>query len=95
MSHAEPLLAQLIRDGKIEGMSVCDLVRAYHVQEVTGLPARLKLPIRMCDRCATQLLAHWYAINPVTDLEIVCRYCAIWADAHADVEIYPLVGGPL
>lgn len=84
------LLANLILAGEIPGIGRDDLMTALAIHELTGTPAALRMPVIYCGRCGAQLVAHWYACTPATDLELLCLFCATTAEDNG-AEIHALI----
>lgn len=92
--RATELMADMILAGKIPGIGTAELALAARTQASTGVPTTIRMPAVFCQRCSAQLVTHWYAVNPVTDLELVCLFCSIKAeDAGAVVHTLAVVTG--
>jgi len=91
-AHATPLMAVVIRAGKIPGLSLDDLVRAAERQEETGLVQRIKFPVVFCENCepATQLVRDWFLVNPMAP-KLLCLFCAI-LHAKRGIRVHTLAG---
>jgi hypothetical protein len=83
--HPQPLMVWLIRSNLIPGVTTRDALAAA----MQGQP--VQVPATFCADCAHQLVQHWYAANPVTELRLLCLMCARPAVANGD-EVHLLIG---
>lgn len=76
-ARATDLFADLIIAGKIPGITQADLMDMCH-RDQSGTLAPFVLPVTYCARCRGQLVAYWYAIDPLKPgpCELICLFCA-------------------